>query len=270
LRTIGERLKQIRLNRTNEAIQWNSRDEIGELVAEYNRMVKDLEESAVLLAKTERESAWKEMARQVAHEIKNPLTPMRLMIQHLDHTLKTEEKEKLHEHTQAMIDQIDAMTSIADAFSRFAEMPEYKLELINLNEIVSRSINLYPSLNIVTDLPDEEVYAMIDRDLWVRVLNNLIKNAWQSVPEGREPKIVVGLKRIQNSKNVLIWVSDNGIGIPENQKNKIFEPSFTTKSTGMGMGLAIVKTIVNGLKGKIWLESEVGAGSTFFIELEAS
>ena len=265
LRTIGQRLKEIRLNRRNEEIIWNSNDEIGDLVTEFNRMVSDLEASAVRLAKSERESAWKEMARQVAHEIKNPLTPMRLMVQYMDMSLKTEEPDKLHEHTQAMIDQIDAMSSIAEAFSRFSDMPEYNRERIDLRELISTSALLYPALKVKFQGPDTPVFAMIDRELMVRVFNNLIKNAQQAIPEGREPKITLALEL--KDTHVLISVRDNGSGIPEEQHAKIFEPSFTTKSTGMGMGLAIVQSIVLGHGGKIWLESTPKSGTTFFIEL---
>ena len=266
LRTVGERLKEIRLNRRNEKLEWKSGDEIGDLVDEYNRMVEDLEESAVLLAKSERETAWKEMARQVAHEIKNPLTPMRLMVQYMDNTLKTDEPEKLHEHTQAMIDQIDAMSSIAEAFSRFSDMPEYNKERVDLNSLLATSSTMYPNLRIKYHELDHAVYAIVDRELVVRVLNNLIKNAEQAIPEGVEPKIEIGLN--EGDTAATIWVKDNGSGIAEDKKDKIFEPSFTTKNTGMGMGLAIVRTIVDGLDGKISFETKVGEGTVFYIEFK--
>jgi nitrogen fixation/metabolism regulation signal transduction histidine kinase len=264
LRTIGENLKDVRLNRRNKKIAWQSSDEIGELITEYNHMVDELEQSAIRLARSERESAWKEMARQVAHEIKNPLTPMRLLAQHLDGSLKTSEPEKLHEHTAAMIDQIDAMSSIAESFSRFAEMPEYKREPVDVNELISRSVAIYTNLNIKTNVPAETVYAMLDRELMIRVFNNLIKNAAQAIPEGREPALEIGVKR--SGTTLKIWVADNGSGIAEAQQERIFEPSFTTKSQGMGMGLAIVKTIVIGLGGKIWFDTKENIGTTFYIE----
>lgn len=266
LRTIGENLKDIRLNRRNKTIDWRGKDEIGDLVTEYNHMVEELEQSAIRLARSERESAWKEMARQVAHEIKNPLTPMRLMVQHLDVSLKTAEPEKLHEHTAAMIDQIDAMSSIAESFSRFAEMPEYKREQVDVCELINRSVAIYANLNIKTVLPAEPVYAVLDRELMVRVFNNLIKNASQAIPDERTPEIEIGLE-VQN-QILRLWVSDNGTGISAEQQDRIFEPSFTTKSQGMGMGLAIVKTIVEGLGGRIWLETKVNVGTTFFMEFK--
>ncbi len=265
LKTISGKLRDIRLNRTNEELAWRSNDEIGDLVNEFNRMVQDLEQSAVQLAKTERESAWKEMARQVAHEIKNPLTPMRLMIQHMDGTLKTSEPEKLHEHTQAMIDQIDAMSSIAEAFARFSDMPEYNKVEIDLTALMSTCALLYPSIKVKLDVPDHKVFGLVDRELIVRVFNNLIKNAQQAIPEHRIANIEIGLN--DEGEKTVLWVKDNGTGIPADKHDKIFEPSFTTKSTGMGMGLAIVKSIIEGHEGKIWLESEPDKGSCFFIEL---
>ncbi len=265
LRTISDSLRDVRLNKRNAKIDWRGADEVGQLVNEYNHMVAALEESAIKLARSERETAWKEMARQVAHEIKNPLTPMRLMVQYLDTTLKTEEPEKLHEHTQAMIDQIDAMSSIAEAFSRFSEMPEYKREDVDLCDLMSRSAAMYPDLLISLQQPEETVFAYVDRELMVRVLNNLIKNASQAIPEGREPQIEIGVR--EEGKKALLWVKDNGSGIPEAEQAKIFEPSFTTKSKGMGMGLAIVRTIIEGLKGKIWFETDEGKGTTFYMRL---
>lgn len=263
LQTISQNLKDIRLNKHNKKLEWHGADEIGELVSEFNRMVDELESSAVRLARSERETAWKEMARQVAHEIKNPLTPMRLMVQYLDASLKTAEPEKLHEHTEAMIDQIDAMSSIAESFSRFAEMPDYKREKVDICELINRSVSLYPNLLIKLKTPAQPIYAVLDRELMVRVFNNLIKNASQAIPADKLAEFEIGAKK--EDKNVVVWVKDNGIGIEEAQREKIFEPSFTTKSQGMGMGLAIVRTIVQGLGGSIWFESEPGVGTTFFM-----
>lgn len=268
LQTISQNLKDIRLNKQNKKLEWHGADEIGELIAEFNRMVDELESSAIRLARSERETAWKEMARQVAHEIKNPLTPMRLMVQHLDATLKTTDPEKLHEHTEAMIDQIDAMSSIAESFSRFAEMPDYKRETVDVCELVSRSVTLYPTLSIIQDLPSKPLFAVLDRELMIRVFNNLIKNASQAIPAERNLSLEIGAK--EDKEHVLIWVKDNGIGIEPAQREKIFEPSFTTKTQGMGMGLAIVKTIVQGLGGEIWFDTAIDAGTTFYMRFARS
>ena len=264
LSTIGKKLSKTQIN-SNERLHWKSNDEIGQLVEAYNRMLSELEEKAVKLARSERESAWKEMAQQVAHEIKNPLTPMRLMVQQLEYTLKTEDQEQLKEFVQGMLHQIDTMVSIADAFSRFADMPTAKRELVAIDELIKRTASVYTSLEIDLNLPETTVYINSDKDQLIRVLNNLIKNAWQAVPEDRTPKIEISLK--QKEKVVLIEVKDNGSGIEASKRDRVFEPSFTTKTNGMGLGLAMCQNIVSGLGGKIWFESETEIGTTFMIEL---
>ncbi len=268
LNAIGQKLKNIRINEPNPPLEWKFDDEIGTLVNEYNRMLAELEKSAAKLARTERETAWKEMAKQVAHEIKNPLTPMRLSVQYLEKTLKCADKEKLSEFTESMISQIDTLNSIADAFSRFASMPEMKPEKFNVAEAVQKVIVLYPGYDIKLTGRDSKLAIKGDKDQFVRALNNLINNAIQAIPEGREPHIALQVE--SKDKEVLISIRDNGVGIPEEQTEKIFEPQFTTKTKGMGLGLAMVKNIVDGFNGSIWLTSEVGCGTTFYISLPAA
>ena len=265
LQAIGAQLKKVKISEHNTSIHWRFDDEIGTLVDEYNRMLRELEKSAVRLARTERESAWKEMAKQVAHEIKNPLTPMRLSVQYLERSLKTEDPEKLKEFTLSMISQIDTLGSIAEAFSRFANMPALRMENFLVKEVAERVTGLYPELNIelVCEDPDLEISA--DRDQLVRVMNNLINNSIQAIPDGRAPEIGIRVSRIGDEAR--ISVKDNGAGIPESQGEKIFEPRFTTKTKGMGLGLAMVKNIIDGIQGKIWYESEIGKGTTFHISL---
>lgn len=264
LSTIGQKLSHTQINK-NVPLQWKSNDEIGQLVKEYNRMLAELEDNAVKLARSERESAWKEMAKQVAHEIKNPLTPMRLLVQQLEFTLKTDDKEQLKDFTKAMLDQIDAMVTIADAFSRFADMPTSKRQQFDVKSLLERTIAIFSNLDIDIESPDGEVMVLADKDQLLRVFNNLIKNAWQSVPEARDPKISIRL--IDNLENVQIEIKDNGSGIDPEKQERVFEPSFTTKSTGMGLGLAMSQNIIEGLKGKIWFESEAENGTTFYISL---
>ncbi|MGB0175589.1 MAG: ATP-binding protein [Owenweeksia sp.] len=265
LKAVGQKLKSLRINESNVPLKWKFDDEIGALVDEYNRMLQELEASAAILAKTERESAWREMAKQVAHEIKNPLTPMRLNVQYLEKTLKTEEPAKLKEFTESMISQIDTLTGIAEAFSRFASMPELKSEEFAAREIIQRTAALYPNYNIKFNTEDKDIHLKGDKDQLVRVMNNLINNAIQAVPEERDPDIRICMKKQEDK--VLISVSDNGSGIPEEQKEKIFEPRFTTKTKGMGLGLAMVKNIITGFGGEIWFESELGSGTTFYLSL---
>ena len=264
LSTIGKKLSNTQINK-NVPLQWKSNDEIGQLVKEYNRMLAELEGNAVKLARSERESAWKEMAKQVAHEIKNPLTPMRLLVQQLEYTLKTEDKEQLKEFTKAMLEQIDAMVTIADAFSRFADMPTSKRQEFDVKSLLERTIAIFSNLDITIESPEREIIVLADKDQLLRVFNNLIKNAWQSVPEDRDPKITIRL--VDKKENVQIEIQDNGSGIDPEKQERVFEPSFTTKSTGMGLGLAMSQNIIIGLKGKIWFESKTDNGTTFYISL---
>ncbi|NVK28154.1 MAG: two-component sensor histidine kinase [Flavobacteriia bacterium] len=264
---ITKKMREVKLGRNNEPIQWRSKDEIGALVDEYNKMMKELEDYAIKLAQSERETAWKEMAKQVAHEIKNPLTPMRLSVQMLERKLEVSEPQKLQEFTESMIAQIDALSNIATAFSRFASMPEMKKEKIDIKAFLERINAAHEVVHL--DLPETEITIEGDKDQLTRVLNNLILNAEQAMPENREPHITVGFKEL-DSNHIEIFVKDNGVGIPESRREKVFEPSFTTKTTGMGLGLAMVKNIVNGFKGEITFTSVVDEGTTFHVRLPKS
>ena len=268
LQTIGQHIKNTRLKGGNYQLEWEFQDEIGELVKEYNRMLQELEASAAKLAQTERESAWREMAKQVAHEIKNPLTPMRLNVQYLEKSIQTDQPERLEEFAQTMIDQIDTLSNIAEAFSRFASMPDLKLKNFPVRDLVKRVAGLYPEQNVTFKAEDEDLEIYADPDQLIRVMNNLINNALQSVPEDRDEQIEVFL--CKEGSEALIEVRDNGCGIPESQHQKIFEPRFTTKSSGMGLGLALVNRIINGFQGRIEFETEIDKGTTFKVYLPLS
>ncbi len=269
---IGSKFREIELGKKNEQIVYNGRDEIGNIIHEYNRMVKELAESIKKLAQTERESAWREMAKQIAHEIKNPLTPMRLNIQFLQRSWINRDDDfddKFDNATQSLIEQIDSLSAIAAEFSNFAKMPKAENEVFNLIEEVNNSITLFLSTDNVIIRKQYEnelnikVYA--DKKQISRVFINLIKNAIQAIPEEKNGIIEVGLEK-QNGE-VLISVRDNGTGIPEDKQEKIFMPNFTTKSSGMGMGLAIVKNIIKNAEGEIWFETKPDKGTTFFVKL---
>lgn len=262
---ISQKLKAIRLNKKNEPLEWHSQDEIGELVEEYNRMVAELEKNAIQLAQSERESAWKEMARQVAHEIKNPLTPMRLMVQHFQRSAGRMDDKETVDFAESLLIQIDSLSSIAEAFSRFANMPELKNEPLDLRRIVESSLALVPEAELDGSVPEQPVMILGDREQLVRVMNNLLKNAIQAVPYGRKPEIKVRL--YLNDDRALVEVEDNGVGIDPEQHEKIFEPNFTTKSSGMGLGLAMVRNIIKAMKGDIGLRSVVGKGTVFFFTI---
>ncbi len=272
LKLIQDKLSKIKLGTTNELIEWQEKDEIGSLVSEYNRMILELTKSAELLAKSERESAWREMAKQVAHEIKNPLTPMKLSVQHLqriwkDHTPDMD--QKMEGLTQTIIEQIDTLSTIATEFSNFAKMPKANLDKINVHKILLNSIALYTdSSTIQIEYKNEikiEPFVLADKEQLLRVFNNLIKNAIQAIPEGRKGKIEIELKK--ENKFYIISIKDNGIGISDDALDKIFVPNFTTKTGGMGLGLAMVKSIVESVDGKIWFESRSDESCTFFVAL---
>lgn len=271
LRLIQDKLGKIKLGKASEPIEWKSQDEIGSLVNEYNRMIDELQKSAELLAKSERESAWREMAKQVAHEIKNPLTPMKLSIQHLQRTWQNKDDgmdKKIERITATLIEQIEALSTIASEFSSFAKMPTSISEKVNLTAIIENSIALFKD-STDTEFTFEssvtESYVYADKEQMLRVFNNLLKNALQAIPEYRQGKIDVSLSRKENMW--LVRISDNGIGIAEDKMDKIFLPNFTTKSGGMGLGLAMVKSIVETFSGRIWFETSRAAGTTFFVAL---
>ncbi len=272
LKLIQDKLSKIKLGKTNEPIEWKENDEIGSLVSEYNRMITELSKSAELLAKSERESAWREMAKQVAHEIKNPLTPMKLSVQHLQRTWKDDGPDmdqKMERLTKTIIEQIDTLSNIATEFSNFAKMPKANLEKINIKEIIVNTIALFhdsENLQIIFDTEiSSEAFVNADKEQLLRVFNNLIKNATQAIPEERKGKIIVALKH--EKQHFLISVSDNGNGINDDVLEKIFVPNFTTKTGGMGLGLAMVKNIVETVDGKIWFETKAGIGTTFYVSL---
>ncbi len=274
LKLIQDKLSKIKLGKTNELIEWHEMDEIGSLVSEYNRMIGELTKSAELLAKSERESAWREMAKQVAHEIKNPLTPMKLSIQHLQRIWKDDAPDmdqKVERLTQTIIEQIDTLSSIATEFSNFAKMPKANLEKINVQEVLLNSIALFQdSENIRIAFENktrDNAIVLADKEQLLRVFNNLIKNAIQAIPEEREGEIEIGLK--EENEFYIISIKDNGIGIDKEALDKIFVPNFTTKTGGMGLGLAMVRSIIEGSNGKISFETNPPEGSTFFVAIPA-
>ena len=263
---LSETMREAAIMKRFMPLSWSSKDEIGQLVRQYNFMVKELEKSAEILAQNEKESAWKEMAKQVAHEIKNPLTPMKLNVQLFERTLKTEDpltKDKVKIFSDSIIEQIDTLSDIASSFSDFAKMPMSKKEKIDLSKIAENSINFFNATNIVFDKPTESCCVYADRGQVIRILNNLLNNAIESVPENKTPLITVSIKLINDCVN--LSVGDNGEGIPTALHKKIFNPSFTTKNSGMGLGLAIVKRIINDLNGSISFKSNLGQGTTFYI-----
>jgi len=268
LNTITDKIKETRLGSANKKIEIsNVSEEISTLVQAYNGMIDELERSAAALAANERESAWREMAKQVAHEIKNPLTPMRLSVQSFERKFDPNDPEihhKVKEFSSSMTQQIDTMSSIASAFSTYANMPAQKDETLNLIKITKLALDIFNEDYVHFDTSEEEIIVKMDRAQLIRVVTNLVKNAVQSVEEKNDPEVVV--KVFSKNKTAVIEVADNGVGIPEQNKEHIFEPKFTTKSSGMGLGLAMVKSIIENYGGKITLSSDSGKGTVFTVD----
>ena len=267
LSEIGKKIKQTRLDKTNTKIQIKARSkEVNILVESYNKMVEMLNDSVKKLSKSNKEQAWREMAKQVAHEIKNPLTPMRLSIQSFQRNFDkndSEFKSRLDEFSKTLIQQIDTMSTIASAFSNLAEMPAQQGEKINIIETTKLALKIFKENYIVFSSEFEDLQVRIDRTQIVRIITNLIKNALEACELIKEPKVQVIIEK--KKKEVLISVIDNGEGISKELKNKIFEPKFTTKTSGMGLGLGMVKNLVDSYDGRISVRSKIDSGTTFSI-----
>lgn len=269
LKKIGEKLDQTRFNKRNEKIiVENAGEEIFNLITAYNGMIDELEESAVKLAMSEREQAWREMAKQVAHEIKNPLTPMRLSVQSFQRKFDPNDPEihqKVDEYTKTLIQQIDTMSSIASAFSNFAKMPAQQNEMLNVVEITRLAMDIFNEEYISVFFEKEEIIIKFDRTQLIRVITNLVKNAIQALSPNRTPLITVCVR--EKDENAIITVEDNGVGISKENTPKIFEPKFTTKTSGMGLGLGMVKNIVETYNGSITFTSEENKGTIFTVTI---
>ncbi len=274
IRMLNSRIEKLRIGKENEKILWKRQDEIGKLVSAYNKMVDELEESARMLADSERENAWKDVARQVAHEIKNPLTPMKLSVQFLQKSWNEKSPdwdERLRRFTDTLIQQIDILENIAGEFSEFAVMPAPQKENIDLVDVIQKSIQLFHSnenVRIRLHFDQEtDFHIFADPKQFHRVFTNLIKNAIQAIPPERKGKVDIYLKK--EKELIRIIVQDNGKGISEEQGKKIFLPNFTTKSRGMGIGLSMTRSIIRNQNGRIYFESKPGEGTRFIIELPA-
>ena len=268
LKIISDKIQETQLNQLNEKIVIeDGSKEINLLIKSYNNMVDKLEDSATVLAQSEREQAWREMAKQVAHEIKNPLTPMRLTVQSFQRKFDPNDPEitkKLDDYTKTILQQIDTMSSVAGAFSNFASMPAQQNETLNVVNIVKMALEIFNEDYIQFSALEDEIIAKLDRTQLIRVITNLVKNATQSIPETQKNKVVF-VTVFRENNQVKIAVKDNGKGISTQNTSRIFEPKFTTKSSGMGLGLAIIKNIIENYHGTITFESEEGKGTEFLV-----
>ncbi|MDX1420199.1 MAG: ATP-binding protein [Rubricoccaceae bacterium] len=282
-------LQAVGAGQMNEPLPVESRDEMGELVSTFNRMQGQLVESRRRLAQQERELAWREMARQVAHEIKNPLTPMKLSVQHLRRAFRppgeaaTPEEQRfagtLERITTTLIEQIDALDRIAGEFSSFARLPRRSPEPLDLNAVVQEAAALFESeagasgalpAVLRLDLAAAPLPVEADREELRRVFINLFKNALQAMPEPPSAPRRTGritTRTWRDEAHAWAEVEDTGTGIPEGVREKIFQPNFSTKTSGMGLGLAIVQKSVEASGGAISFETAEGQGTTFVIRL---
>jgi signal transduction histidine kinase len=271
LNEISQKITDTRLNKRNKKIEvTDTSEEISTLVNAYNGMIDKLENSAAQLAASEREAAWREMAKQVAHEIKNPLTPMRLTVQSFQRKFDPKDPDvikKVEEYSNTIIQQIDTMSSIASAFSTYATMPAQKDETLNVVKIIKLALDIFNEDYLYFSSEEEEIIARFDRTQLIRVITNLIKNSIQAIQEKQPSEPRISVQVYSEGPVVTISVTDNGVGISKVHINKVFEPKFTTKSSGMGLGLAMVKNIVETYDGTIELESSLEKGTTFKVSI---
>jgi len=270
LEKIKQKIDQAGIMKSNEKIYLtNASKEIDSLVNSYNVMVDSLKINLKKLAESERKQAWQEMAKQVAHEIKNPLTPMRLNIQSFQKGFNPSDdqnQKKINEFSKILIEQIDTMSKVANSFSDFASLPSANRERLDIVEISKLAIDIFEKKIIKFSHPSKPIIHSIDRNQWIRVMTNLIQNSLQAIPKHRKPEIKVSLEEKVNE--IKIVVSDNGTGIEVYDKSKIFEPKFTTKTGGMGLGLGIVKNIIESLEGTIEFKTKKNKGTEFIIKLK--
>jgi len=272
LTELQRNIANIRIDMKNAKIEWNSEDEIGQLISEYNRMVDKLEASADILKRSEREIAWREVARQIAHEIKNPLTPMKLNIQYLEKSYgENDDKfgEKLKDISLTLIQQIETLDKVAEMFSDMAKSNLKNFTEINLLAAIKISTKLLDNTNNITfeiiNESDQTDFLIkgINKDI-TQIFNNLLKNSVEAIGNSENGRVII--KVSSGEAFYEVKVIDNGNGIPANRKDMIFTPYFTTRSKGTGLGLAIVKTIITDMGGNIKLESTDKNGTIFLLK----
>jgi signal transduction histidine kinase len=270
IRFITRTLGQTTLTGVNKPLKWNSSDEIGTLVNEYNRMVQNLEESKSALAQSEKESAWREMARQVAHEIKNPLTPMKLTLQQMENALRAGNLsiEKSQKSVEVLLKQVDILNQIAASFSTFASMPAPSPQHVDINQLVRGTVELFEAATdgtIIFEPASGSHIVSVDPTSFSRAISNLVINALQARKDDQQ-KVEIRVRILREDGAILITIADNGRGMSPEVQEKVFQPQFTTKQSGSGLGLAMTRQIVRQAGGTIWFESSSG-GTSFFIRL---
>ena len=263
-----KKMRQMRLDKSNKKIRTNvSSKEMFTLVSSYNNMVDQIDDNVKQISKSQRELAWREMAKQVAHEIKNPLTPMKLSVQSFKQRFNSKDpkiEDKIQDFSDTLVQQIDVLSSISTAFSHFAELPAQKNENIDIISTTKLALEIFNEKNISFESKIDSLKVKIDRTTLIRIITNLVKNSIQATDNVSQAKIIVRIKKARDK--AIIEIEDNGIGISRKNRDKIFEPKFTTKSKGMGLGLSIIKNLVTNYNGEIDFKSTKGK-TTFKIEL---
>lgn len=274
LALVQRSLAKTSIGQPNEPIFWKRHDEIGSLIKEYNLMIIALEQSANTIMRSERESAWREMAKQVAHEIKNPLTPLKLGIQHLERSWKEKDPrfdQRFKKFSESFIEQIDSLSFIASEFSEFAKMPDTQLKEVDILDILAKAVEVFRNnvgvrIAVTNAYGENTITIQGDRDQLLRSFNNLIKNSIEAAISKRRCQINITVN-YDTDHYVAIAIQDNGEGINPEAREKLFQPNFTTKSSGTGLGLAFVKQAVEGMGGNIRYETSVGKGTTFYVRI---
>ena len=265
----SDKINQITLFENDpKPIKYYHNDELNQLVKAYNKMILQIQEQKQRLSFKEKEEAWREMAKQVAHEVKNPLTPMKLTIQNFERKFDPtdpEIRDKVKHLSRTLVDQIDLVATVASAFSQFAQLPEKNNEIFDLNKEIKNIINVFSDEKIYFHSNRDIIMIEMDKIYLSRIITNLVANSRQAKHDDREN--IINLDVEQRQKRVLITVHDNGTGIPEELYDRIFEPNFTSKTSGTGLGLTMVRKMVEDYKGEISVKSELGKGSTFTISL---
>lgn len=275
-RNLTNKLTQFaeRINRVNffekelRPIKYYNNDELGTLVKAYNRMILQIQEQKERLSHQEREHAWREMAKQIAHEVKNPLTPMKLTIQNFERKFDANDpgiQEKVTKMSESIVDQIDLIASVAGAFSEFAQLPEKNNETFNLPKEIASVINIFNETKIFLHSNRNDIKVHMDKIYLNRIITNLVSNSIQAEVPDRE--LIINIDVEQVNKRVTITVEDNGSGISPELTERIFEPSFTSKNSGMGLGLTMVRKMVEDYSGEISVVSEKDKGTKFIIAL---
>ena len=259
------------LDEDPQPIKYYQNDELNQLVKAYNRMILQIKDQKERLSFKEKEVAWREMAKQVAHEVKNPLTPMKLTIQNFERKFDPTDpkiQDKVKNLSRTIVDQIDLIATVASAFSQFAQLPEKNNEIFDINEEIRNIINVFSDESIYFHSNKIVIMIEMDKIYLSRIITNLVANARQARNTDKESVINVNVE--QRHKRIIIDVEDNGVGIPEEMYDRIFEPNFTSKTSGTGLGLKKEKKMVEEYKGEISVKSEVDKGSTFTISFPSN